>query len=95
MFGIVRQFRQLAGGLFLSLFLQRLLPGGTQQPDLGLLLCQQLQQGIHVPLILEVALLLFAAVVLHHKVSHGANIPLPVKPPALMATRLNTRVMLV
>ena len=55
MFGIVRQFRQLAGGLFLSLFLQRLLPGGTQQPDLGLLLCQQLQQGIHVPLVLEVA----------------------------------------
>jgi len=47
--------------------------GGTQQPDLGLLLCQQLQQGIHVPLILEVALLLFAAVVLHHKVSHGGK----------------------
>lgn len=73
MFGIIRQLRQLAGGLFLSLFLQRLLPGGTQQPDLGLLLCQQLQQGIHVPLVLEVALLLLAAVVLHHKVGHGGK----------------------
>ena len=72
-FGIVRQLRQLAGGLFLGLFLQRLLPGGTQQPNLGLLLCQQLQQGIHVPLVLEVALLLFAAIVLHHKVSHGGK----------------------
>ena len=94
MLRVLGSCRQLAGGLFGGLFLQRLLTGGAQQMQLRLLLGQYFQQGIHVPLVLEVALLLLAAVVLHHKIRHGANTPLPEKPPELIATRLNTRVML-
>ena len=96
MAGIVGQlaFRQLAGGLFGFLLLQHLLTGCAEQMDLRLLFGQHLQQLVHIPLVLEVALLLLAAIVLHHKVGHGANMPLPVKPPELIATRLNTRLML-
>ena len=67
------KLRQLAGSLFGGLFLQRLLTGGAQQMQLRLLFRQHFQQGVHVPLVLEVALLLLAAVVLHHKIRHGGK----------------------
>ena len=70
---LVGQLRQLAGGLFGLLFLQGLLTGFAQQRDLRLLFGQHLQQLVHVPFILEIALLLLAAVVLHHKVGHGGK----------------------
>ena len=73
MLRVLGKLRQLAGGLFSGLFLQRLLTGGAEQMQLRLLLGKHFQQGVHVPLVLEVALLLFAAVVLHHKVSHGGK----------------------
>ena len=41
--------------------------------DLRLLFGQHLQQLVHIPLVLEVALLLLAAIVLHHKVGHGGK----------------------
>ena len=73
--GFVGQFafRQLAGGLFGFLLLQHLLTGCAEQMDLRLLFGQHLQQLVHVAFILEVALLLLAAVVLHHKVGHGGK----------------------
>ena len=73
--GIVGQlaFRQLAGGLFGFLLLQHLLTGCAEQMDLRLLFGQHLQQLVHIPLVLEVALLLLAAIVLHHKVGHGGK----------------------
>ena len=75
MTGIVGQlaFRQLAGGLFGFLLLQHLLTGCAEQMDLRLLFGQHLQQLVHIPLVLEVALLLLAAIVLHHKVGHGGK----------------------
>ena len=66
-------FRQLAGGLFGFLLLQHLLTGCAEQMDLRLLFGQHLQQLVHVAFILEVALLLLAAIVLHHKVGHGGK----------------------
>ena len=73
--GIVGQlaFRQLAGGLFGFLLLQHLFTGCAEQMDLRLLFGQHLQQLVHIPLVLEVALLLLAAIVLHHKVGHGGK----------------------
>ena len=59
--GLVGQLRQLAGGLFGLLFLQGLLTGFAQQRDLRLLFGQHLQQLVHVPFILEIALFLLAA----------------------------------
>ena len=76
MLGVFRQLRQLAGGLFGLLLLHGLLPCRAQPLDLRLLFGQNVQQGVHVPLILEVALLLLAAVVLHHEVSHRGEHPL-------------------
>ena len=70
---VLGKLRQLAGGLFSGLFLQRLLTGSAQQMQLRLLLGKHFQQGVHVPLVLEVALLLLAAVVLHHKIGHGGK----------------------
>ena len=50
-----------------------LLTGFAQQRDLRLLFGQHLQQLVHVPFILEIALLLLAAVVLYHQVGHGGE----------------------
>ena len=73
MFGVLGQLRQLAGGLFCGLFCHGLFARRAQQLDLRLLLGEDIQQSVHVPLILEVALLLLAAVVLHHEVGHGGE----------------------
>ena len=73
--GVFRQLRQLAGGLFGLLLLHGLLTCRAQPLDLRLLFGQNVQQGVHVPLILEVALLLLAAVVLHHQIGHGGEHP--------------------
>ena len=70
---VLGKLRQLAGGLFSGLFLQCLLSGGAEQMQLRLLLGKHCQQGIHVPLVLEVALLLLAAIVLHHQIRHGGK----------------------
>ena len=72
--GVFRQLRQLAGGLFGLLLLHGLLACRAQPLDLRLLFGQNVQQGVHVPLILEVALLLLAAVVLHHQIGHGLSL---------------------
>ena len=73
--GVIGQlfFRQFAGSLFRRLLFQRLLSGFAQGADLRLLFGQHFQDLVHILLILEIALLLLAAVVLHHKVGHGGE----------------------
>ena len=74
--GLFRELGQSAGS-FLRLLAGKLgLTGSAQTGDVRLFLRQNFQQGVHVPLILEVALLLLAAVVLHHEVSHRGEHPL-------------------
>ena len=68
--GVLGQLRQFACRLFLLLFLEALLTGRTQQPDLRLGLGQQREDRVHVAFILEVALFLLAAVVFHHQIGH-------------------------
>ena len=73
---LFRELGQPPGG-FLGLLADNFrLACGAQTRDVGLFFRQNFQQGIHIPLVLEVALLLLAAVVLHHEVSHRGKHPL-------------------
>ena len=70
---LFRELGQPAGG-FLGLLAGNFrLACGAQTRDVGLFFRQNFQQSVHVPLVLEVALLLLAAVVLHHKIRHGGK----------------------
>ncbi len=73
---LFRELGQSPGGFFRLLAGKFRLACGAQTRDVGLFFRQNFQQGVHIPLVLEVALLLLAAVVLHHEVSHRGKHPL-------------------